>query len=383
MSIDLFDYTTLRFLWWLLLGVLLIAFAIMDGFDFGVGFLLPFVAKNDQERRIALNTIGPVWEGNQVWLILGGGAIFAAWPAVYAVSFSGFYFAMLLVLFGLILRPVGFKYRGKIQHPTWKKIMDTALFLGGFLPALLFGVAVGNVIEGVPFYFDDTLRMYYTGTLWELLNPFALLSGLVSLSMLVLHGGVYLSIKTEGLLQRRAIRWAKIAGWLFIIFFAIAGIWIANDLQGYLLSHTILTDGPSNPLHKSVEMSVGSWMSNYHIYPWLVIVPATGFLGALFAILLLQLNYYRMAWVSSALAIAGTVGTVGVSLFPFILPSSSHPNMSLLVWDSSSSQMTLGIMLVAAIIFVPIILSYTSWVYYVLRGKVTASYIDEHSKEVY
>lgn len=383
MSIEFFDYTTLRFIWWALLGVLLIGFAIMDGFDLGVGFLLPLVAKNDTEKRVTLNTIGPVWEGNQVWLILGGGAIFAAWPAVYAVSFSGFYFAMLLVLFGLILRPVGFKYRGKVQHSTWKKVVDIALFLGGFIPALLFGVAMGNVVEGVPFYFDDSLRMFYTGTLWGLLNPFALLCGLVSLSMLVMHGGVYLAIKTEDLVQQRAIGYAQIAGVVFIILFAIAGVWVAQGLEGYTLQAAMATDGPSNPLNKSVEIAVGSWMANYYAYPVLMVIPVLGFLGTLLVIALLYIRSYHAAWVSSAVAIASTIGTVGVSMFPFILPSSSHPGMSLMVWDASSSEKTLGIMLIAAVIFVPIILAYTSWVYYVLRGKVTAAYIESNTKDVY
>ncbi len=383
MGIDFFDYTTLRFIWWLLLGVLLIGFAVMDGFDLGVGCLLPWVARTDLERRVTLNVIGPTWEGNQVWLILGGGAIFAAWPMVYAVSFSGFYFAMLLVLFGLILRPVGFKYRSKMEQPAWKKIVDAALFLGGFLPALLFGVAMGNVIEGVPFHFDSSLRMFYTGTLWGLLNPFALLCGLVSLSMLIMHGGIYLAIKTDENIQQRAIRYAQIACVLFIILFAVAGLWVAYDLQGYALNIPMITEGASNPLHKSVSMHVGAWMLNYHQYPMLMLIPAIGFLTAILTIILLQLKWHHMAWVTSALSVASTIGTMGVSLFPFILPSSSDPNMSLMIWDASSSQTTLGIMLVATVIFMPIILAYTSWVYYVLRGKVTKSAIESNSKEVY
>ena len=182
------DYQTLRVIWWLLLGVLLIGFAVMDGFDLGVGTLLPFVAKTDEERRLVLNTIGPVWEGNQVWLVLGGGAIFAAWPPLYAVSFSGFYLAMFLILFALILRPVGFKYRGKMPSQRWRNNWDRHLFIGGFIPALIMGVAVGNVLLGVPFAIDDTARISYEGHLIGLLTPFALLAGLVSVAMLVAHG---------------------------------------------------------------------------------------------------------------------------------------------------------------------------------------------------
>lgn len=182
------DYETLRVIWWLLLGILLIGFAVMDGFDLGVAMWLPWLAKTDIERRILINSIGATWEGNQVWFILGGGAIFAAWPALYALSFSGFYFAMLLVLLALILRPVGFKYRSKLADPRWRSFWDYALFVGGFVPALIFGVAIGNVLQGVPFHFDEYLRPFYTGSFLDLLNPFALLCGLLSVLMLAMHG---------------------------------------------------------------------------------------------------------------------------------------------------------------------------------------------------
>ncbi len=190
---DFLDFATLRVIWWLLLGVLLIGFAVMDGFDLGVGILLPFVARTDGERRVAINSVGPVWEGNQVWLILGAGAIFAAWPAIYAVAFSGFYLAMFVVLCSLILRPVGFKYRSKLEGTRWRAFWDWMLFVGGFVPALIFGVAVGNALLGAPFVFDETLRMTYHGGFFDLLSPFALLSGLVSVAMLAMHGGTYLS----------------------------------------------------------------------------------------------------------------------------------------------------------------------------------------------
>lgn len=189
------DYETLRIIWWLLIGILLIGFAIMDGFDLGVAMWLPWLGRTDIERRILINSIGPTWEGNQVWFILGGGAIFAAWPTLYALSFSGFYMAMLVVLLALILRPVGFKYRSKLDNPTWRAFWDWALFIGGFVPALIFGVAVGNVIQGVPFYFDESLRVFYTGSFFELLNPFALGCGLLSVLMLAMHGVFFYSSK--------------------------------------------------------------------------------------------------------------------------------------------------------------------------------------------
>ena len=198
------DYETLRLIWWALLGILLIGFAIMDGFDLGTAALLPFVAKTDMERRIAINTVGPVWEGNQVWFILGGGAIFAAWPTLYAASFSGFYLAMFLVLLALILRPAGFKYRSKVESPVWRAIWDWALFAGGVVPSLVFGVAFGNLFVGVPFTFDADLRFHSTITLISLLNPFSLLVGLVSLAMIAMHGAAWLNLKTEGAVEARA-----------------------------------------------------------------------------------------------------------------------------------------------------------------------------------
>src|SRR5208282_4377235 len=188
------DYGLLRFIWWALLGVILIGFAVTDGFDLGIAMLQPFVARGDAQKRVLLNVIGPVWEGNQVWLVLGGGAIFAAWPPLYAVSFSGFYLAMFLVLASLILRPVGFTFRSKIENPVWRSIWDWALVIGGVVPALIFGVAVGNALQGVPFAFDPDLRASYQITLLSLLNPFGLLCGLVSLAMLVMQGAAYLGV---------------------------------------------------------------------------------------------------------------------------------------------------------------------------------------------
>jgi cytochrome d ubiquinol oxidase subunit II len=330
-----------------------------------------------------LNTIGPVWEGNQVWLILGAGAIFAAWPEIYAVAFSGFYFAMLLVLFALILRPVAFKYRSKIANPRWQTITDIAILISGFVPAFIFGVAIGNILQGVPFHFDSTLRSFYTGNLLELLNPFALLVGFTSVFMLMMHGSLFLGIKTTGIIQQRATLYTYLCAALTLIFFAVCGYCIASHVSGYALTQTIPFDGPSNPLHKIVTKEIGGWLDNYAHYPWLMLVPTCGFVGVLLAAFLTWIHFPKLAWLANALGIAGIITTVGVSMFPFILPSSSDPNMSLLVWDASSSHMTLFIMLIASLIFLPLIILYTSWVYYVLRGKVTAEYINENSQQVY
>lgn len=376
------DYEMLRLIWWTLLGVLLIGFAIADGFDLGVAMCLPWIAKEDMERRILLNSVGPTWEGNQVWFILGGGAIFAAWPPLYSMAFSGFYLAMLVVLLALILRPVGFKYRSKLTHSTWRSAWDYLLFIGGFVPALIFGVAMGNVLQGVPFHFDSNLRPFYTGTFFGLLNPFALLSGLLSVTMLVTQGACFLNIKTQKPLQQRARHTARVMAFLSIVLFALGGWWLnQGHLMGYELSPMMPHDGPSNPLHKQVILNAHAWLANYETYPLARVVPLTAFVGLL-AVMFLQ-ALPRIAFVCSSLSLASIIGTVGVSMFPFILPSSSHPAHSLMVWDSSSSQLTLFIMLISTCIFLPMILAYTSWVYYVFRGKVTAQYIQHHDRESY
>ncbi|MGR6432361.1 cytochrome d ubiquinol oxidase subunit II [Rhizobium sp. PAMB 3174] len=379
---ELIGFDVLRVIWWVLLGVLLTGFALTDGFDMGVGALIPFVGKTDTERRVAINTIGPVWEGNQVWFILGGGAIFAAWPPLYAVSFSGFYLAMFAILAALILRPVGFKYRSKRDSATWRNGWDWALFIGGAVPALIFGVAMGNVLQGVPFRFNDDLMIFYDGTFFGLLNPFALLAGVVSLSMIVMHGAAWLNLKTEGAVQARARRYGSIAALVMMAGYALAGVWLAAGIQAYAFSVPPLANGPSNPLLSEVVRQ-GSWMAAYSARPWIIVSPILGFAGAFLAFLGLRAGREVSTLLFSKLSIIGVISSVGLTMFPFILPSSIAPSSSLTVWDASSSHQTLFVMLVSAVIFVPIILAYTAWVYKVLWGKVTEKSVTEASDVVY
>ncbi|PLP59979.1 cytochrome d ubiquinol oxidase subunit II [Mesorhizobium loti] len=368
----LFDYTTLRLIWWVLLGVLLIGFAVTDGFDMGVGILLPFVAKTDIERRVAINTVGPVWEGNQVWFILGGGAIFAAWPALYAMSFSGFYLAMFLVLFALILRPVGFKYRSKRDSQRWRNNWDWALFIGGAVPALIFGVAVGNVLQGVPFHFTDDLRPIYEGNLFGLLNPLAIFCGLVSVAMLVMHGAAWLAFKADGVVGERAAAIGPKAALLAAVLFALGGVFISLGwFGGYEVTSPIVWDGPSNPLRKTVAANAGAWLHNFQNMPLLWLVPLLGVLLPLAAAAGFRARKAGLTFFASQLSIACIIATVGLAMFPMILPSSTNPGHSLAVFDASSSRATLRNMLFATAIFLPLILLYTAWVYRVLWGKVS------------
>jgi len=377
------DYPTLKFVWWLLVGVLLVGFAIMDGHDMGVGTLLPFVGRSDLERRVIINTVGPHWDGNQVWFITGGGAIFAAWPVVYATAFSGFYWAMLAVLWALFFRPVGFDYRSKIHDARWRSVWDWGLFVGGAVPPLIFGVAFGNLFQGVPFSFDANMISMYTGSFWQLLNPFALLSGIVSSAMITLHGAVYLAHRTQGRVQERAKRAATIFGVLLVLAFSVAGFWLARGIDGYTITSAIDPAAAASPITKTVARTAGAWLGNYSRAPLLMLLPALAYVGTFATLALLALGRTGLAFIASSAVLFGVIGTAGATLFPFIMPSSSVPGNSLTVWDSTSSQLTLGIMLVATLIFMPLIIFYTSWAYKVMAGKVTEAYVREHEHEAY
>ncbi|WP_296764815.1 cytochrome d ubiquinol oxidase subunit II [Sediminimonas sp.] len=383
---ELIGFDTLRVIWWALLGVLLIGFALTDGFDMGVGALLPFVARTDVERRVAINTVGPVWEGNQVWFILGGGAIFAAWPPLYAVSFSGFYLAMFVILAALILRPVAFKYRSKRDSRAWRSGWDWALFIGGAVPALLFGVAVGNVLLGVPFYLTEDLMPMYDGTFHGkflgLLRPFALLAGVVSLSMLLMHGAAWLGLKAEGAVAARARTIGTGAGMVAAAGYLLAGVWLAFGIDGFALAGEAATNGPSNPLYSEVTRG-GSWLDAYAARPWIAIAPLMALAGIAMAVRGLRAGHDVSTLLWSKLGITGIISSVGLTMFPFILPSTVNPDASLTVWDASSSHQTLFVMLVATVIFMPLILAYTAWVYKVLWGKVTEADVTENSGSVY
>ncbi len=369
----LFDYETLRLIWWALLGVLLIGFALTDGFDLGVAALLPFVARTDGERRLTINTVAPTWEGNQVWFILGGGAIFAAWPYVYAISFSGFYLAMFLVLAALILRPVGFKYRSKRPGRAWRSGWDWALFVGGFVPALVFGVAVGNVLQGAPFRIDSDMRASYEGGLLGLFTPFTLLCGLLSVAMLVLHGSAWLAMKVErGAVQDRARLYGTGAAIASIVLFALGGLFVARGGMGFELTSAVDPSGPSNPLRSTSVASGGAWLNNYAAHPWMLVAPVLGFVGAALALVGIRAKSEPAAFAGSTLSAAGIIATVGLSMFPFILPSSIDAHSSLTVWNASSSESTLFLMVIVTVVFLPIVLAYTAWAYRVMFGRVSA-----------
>jgi cytochrome d ubiquinol oxidase subunit II len=379
----MFDYATLKFLWWVLVVVLLVGFAVMDGFDMGVGTLLPFIGKNDTERRVLINSVGPHWEGNQVWFITAGGALFAAWPMVYATAFSGFYVAMLLVLWSLFFRPVGFDYRSKLENPTWRNFWDWGLFVGGAVPPVVFGVAFGNLFEGAAFRFDPELHSSFSFTVLDLFTPFTLTAGVLSLLMIVFHGATYLVLRTEGELARRSGRAATLSASLLALLFPVAGYALAHGVSGYRILSGDAPGGVANPLGKTVGRATGAWLDNFHAHPALWLIPAMIYAGIALALLSLRAGRPLLAFVGSAVTNAAVITTAAVSLFPFILPSSLDPNSSLTAWDAVSSPLTLEIMFWAAILLTPVILAYTGWCYRVMRGKVTVALVREQDHTLY
>ena len=373
-------YAILKIVWWVLLGVLLIGLAVMVGMDMGVGAALRYFGRNDGERRAVLNMIGPHWDGNQVWFILGGGAIFAAWPTIYATAFSGLYIVMLLLLWSMIIRPLGFEYRSKVASPTWRGVWDWGLFVSGAVPMVVFGAAIGNMLEGVPFHFTWDLASYYTGSFITLFNPFAILCGLMSLALALYQGSTMVMNRGEGAIWERARRLGIWSGLIALALFTIGGFWVAH-LDGYVITHVVNPPRPAMPLHKSVAVVAGAWMHNFGAHPVLWLLPALTYVAVLIGAWALGRGWSVFGWWLGALAWIGTLGTVAAAMFPFMMPSSSNPSQSLTVWDASSSETTLLWMLGWAIVFVPIILTYTSWAFWVMRGKVTPAHVenDDHA----
>jgi len=292
------------------------------------------------------------------------------------------YAALMVMLFALFLRPIGFDYRSKIVSPLWRSFWDYALFLGGAIPALVIGIYFGNLLQGLPFHFDENFRSFYTGTLADFLNPFAFMVGLVSLSMLVMHGATFLLIKTEGVLQQRALKASRVAAMLTIVSFSLAGLWLMTGIEGFRIIGEVDHYAASAPFGLNVAHETGAWMSNFHDYPWMWLAPLLGLGGAAF-VLLFGERRAGLSWVASSVSLSGIAATAGLSMFPFILPSSSHPSQSLLMWNATSSEQTLWLMFIATAIFVPLIIAYTSWVFRVLRGKVTVEQIKEQQHSAY
>ncbi len=335
----------LNILWFVLIGVLYIGFYVLEGFDFGVGILLPFLGKNDKERRMIINTIGPHWDGNEVWLLTAGGATFAAFPEWYATLFSGFYMALFLLLVALILRGVAFEFRSKDDNPRWRLFWDWAIFVGSFLPALLMGVAFANLVRGVPI----DAEMNYVGGFWNLLNPYALVAGLATVAVFTLYGAIFLALKVGKPLQERA---QQIAQWLWLpalvlIVLFFAGTYLATDAL------------------EQLGVNPG-------------IIPITAGVGLLMVGPVLRRKMDGWAFILTALAIVSATATIFLILFPRVMVSSLNPEYSLTIYNASSSPYTLRVMTIVALTLVPVVLVYQGWTYWVFRKRITTETVLEY-----
>ncbi len=333
----------LQNVWIALIAVLWIGYFVLEGFDFGVGVLLPVVAKNEAERRTVLTTLGPVWDGNEVWLLTAGGATFAAFPEWYATLFSGFYLALLLILLALIVRGVAFEFRSKKSSPTWRKRWDIAITVSSFLPALLWGVAFANIVAGVPMELNPAGGSLFTGNLFTLLNPYGLLGGLVTLTLFVTHGAIFLALKTDGEIRVRANKIAGQVGLVAAVLAVLFGVWTQ-------LAHS------NNTIVSVVFLAVA-------VLSWV---------GALAAN---RLGREGWAFIGSAITMAGVVAFLFACLFPNVMPSSTVAEATLTIRNASSTEYTLTVMTWVAVILTPVVLVYQSWTYWVFRRRLSPSQI--------
>jgi len=328
-------YLNLETLWFALIGVMWVGYFFLEGFDFGVGVLLPFLGRDDTDRRVLINTIGPVWDGNEVWLIVAGGATFAAFPEWYATLFSGFYLALFLILAALIFRGVAFEFRGKDRSPKWRAWWDRAIFWGSAIPALLWGVAFANILRGVPIDANHE----WVGSFFDLLNPYALLGGLTSFLLFTLHGGVFLTLRTEGELRDRA---RSVARMLALPAAAAVLAFLAWTFFGIRESNGVKPGGTS--LLAIVAVVAAMWLVRRRVDRW--------------------------AFVATGLSIVLIMATIFMDLYPRVMPSSLGSANDLTVWNASSAHYTLKVMTIVALIFTPLVLAYQGWTYWVFRKRV-------------
>ena len=362
------DYVTLQVFWWLVIGFVLAVFALMDGFDLGIAAMMPWVAKSETERRILLNTVGPVWESNQVWLVVLGGTLFAVYPQLYGMTFSGFYYAMFLILLTLVLRPVVFKFRSKIKNDAWKTTWDSCLVIGGILGPALFGIALGNILMGVPLRFDDDLRGFYDGGLIGMIRPFPLLAGLMAVAMCLMQGGLFLALKTESELRDRARQTAVAGAVALLALYALGGVWLGLGVDGFVLSE-MSREGV-------VSIETGAWLRNYDLYPALWLAPIFACACMMLSVALTRRgDADGLAFVAGSASVVGMIGSYGASLCPFLMPSIIAPQQSLTMWNASTSHVALFMLFLFGAFFIPLITVYVAWAYRVMRGKVNAAYM--------
>jgi cytochrome bd ubiquinol oxidase subunit II len=366
----MFDYITLKIIWWLIFGVIVVAFFVTAGMDIGVNFLLPIVGKSDYDRRLIINSTGPTWEGNQVWLILFVAGLLAIWPTLYATLLYSMYFLCLILVFTLILRPPGIDYRNKINSHTWRITWDICLFIGAIAVALAIAILVAYLFTGLPYYFDNDMRPIYQGSFYKLISPLSLLCFIVVLSWLSLHGALFLQYKLQDIPAQRSKKVVQIAGWTFLAAFIVTGVYVGFWIPAYKIDFIPELNSEFLPTAKIVSLLETGWCYNFTQNYWLWILPVLVLLATRVAMRLSKFGKPVTALFVNAIGMLALVFTVAAAIFPFLLLSQVNLNHSLTIWDAAASKNTLWYSLLAVVVLLPIVLLYTTWVYRVMRGKV-------------
>lgn len=362
------DYAFLKIFWWVLIGLVLIIYATTAGYDSGITIIMPFL-KKEKDRQVVINTSAPVWDGNMTWIVFAGGGLFVIWPVVYATAFSGFYAAMLCILWTTFFRPTGFDYRSKINSHAWRRFWDFGLFISGAFPVWIFGVILGNCFLGFPFHFDSfTFRDTYAGGFNGLMTGFGILAGFVSLLMIIMHGAAYMQRRTEGHLRELGHKLFYFFAIWTLITFSIAGFMVAFSINGY----TLISSPPNAtlyPMNNVVSRGVGVWIDSYVNYPWKYYAPVIAYLSLFCSLWTNYLRWVVSTFWLSAVAVGGIITTAGATLFPFIMPSSTNPDQSLTVWNSTSSQYALDIMFYIGIALLVVIFCYKLFAFHTIWSK--------------
>lgn len=370
------DYTSLKIIWWAILGIIMIVYSTTAGFDFGVTMIMPFL-KKEEDRKLALAASMPTWDGNMTWVVFFGGALFVAWPVIYATAFSGLYYAFFAVLWTMFLRPPGFDYRERIDSPVWRRCWDIALLISSVMPVIVFGVGMANCLLGFPFLFDPfTLRDSYNGDFWDLLTGYAWLGAFLALSMIAMHGAAYLTRRVKGELHITAKRLHVIFALITLVLFTLFVILVSVDMKGYHL-----VSSPANPtahpLKNVVQYVPLGWRNSYGMYPWKYYPIILFYFAICISLWANYLKAYATTFWCSCLSIAGIIASCGATLFPFIMPSSIKPDQSLTVYNSTSSEYSLNMMLYVGIVLLLVILAYKIFAYSsIWRNKSSIGYDD-------
>ncbi len=362
------DYTLLKLIWWGIIGCIFILYSTTAGFDYGVTLIMPFLRSEDN-RRLALAASMPTWDGNLTWIVFAGGALFVVWPVVYATAFSGLYFAFFVVLWTMYFRPPGFDYRDRIDNPIWRRCWDFGLFISSLVPVAVFGIGMGNCFLGFPFHFDPfTMRDTYTGSFSDLFTGFTVLCAVVSLCMIVMHGSAYLQRRVEGALQNTARKLHLIFALLTFVFFTIALILVSMKMPGYHLisspPHPTVT-----PLDNVVKFEPLGWANSFADNSWKIYPLMLTYAAFIITLWSSFLRAYATCFWSSACFIGGMICAAGSTLFPFIMASSTYPNQSLTVFNATSSEYSLRIMLYVGVVLFVVILCYKIFAYYTVWHK--------------